>query len=343
MTANRILTVKLLPRRVVLALLLPAALLSGCGGDDADGEGGESSLSRPAPPATDFPTTQGQSLEQVLGNASGQGPVVSPAARVLRLGENRFPFGVFSVERDQITGAEVAIYAAPRNVQGPAIGPFPARIESLETEAAFVARSTAADPDAGKAIYVSDVPLDKRGAWTFAALVKEGDGFTGTVVPAPSEVGEFNPVDVGEKAPSVSTPTADEVGDIAEIDTRLPASTMHASDLQDVLGKKPVVLSFATPALCQTRLCGPVIDVAEQVKRDAEVEGRDVAFIHQEIYNDNDINKGTRPQVQAYRLPSEPWVYVIDRDGTVSAAIEGAYSVEELQAAVDEVAPAGAS
>ena len=200
----------------------PRPLLAGagCGGDDGDDEG-DSSISRPAPAASDFPAAQGQSLEQVLGNATGQGPVVSPAARVLRVGENRFPFGVFTVEREQITGAEVAIYAAPKNVQGPAIGPFPARIESLETEAAFVARSTAADPDSGKAVYVSEVPLEKPGAWTFAALVKEGDGFTGTVVPAPSEVGQFDPVDVGDRAPSVSTPTADEVADIAEIDTRV--------------------------------------------------------------------------------------------------------------------------
>jgi len=103
------------------------------------------------------------------------------------------------------------------------------------------------------------------------------------------------------------------------------------------------VLLFATPALCTSRVCGPVVDVAEQVKRDVEVDGGDVAFIHQEIYVDNDINKGTRPQVNAYRLPSEPWLYVMDRDGKVSTLIEGAFSVEELQAAVDKVAPAGAS
>ena len=34
---------------------------------------------------------------------------------------------------------------------------------------------------------------------------------------------------------------------------------------------------------------------------------------------------------------------MIDRDGKVSTVIEGAFSVEELQAAVDKVAPPGAS
>ena len=334
-------------RRAAMAAALASgalalALVAGCGDDD-DGGDEPSSASRPAPPATDFPAAEGQSLEQVLANASSQGPVISPAARVLTVGDNRFPFGVFTVEREQITTAEVAIYAAPKNLQGPAEGPFPARIESLETEPAFVAESTAADPDAGKVVYVSDVPLEQPGKWSFAALVKEGDGFSGSLIATPSLVGEFDPVAVGEKAPVVSTLTTDDVADVAEIDTRVPASTMHDEDLADVLGEKPVVLSFATPALCQSRICGPVVDVAEQVKRD--VAGEDVAFIHQEIYVDNDIQKGSRPQVEAYRLPSEPWLYVIDRDGKVSTVIEGAYSVEELRAAVDKVtaSPAGSS
>ena len=229
--------------------------------------------------------------------------MVSPAARVLRVGENRFPFGVFTVGREQITGARGRHLRGPRRTSR---APRSARSRRGSSRSRPRPPSSPAPPPPtptpGKAIYVSDIPLDKPGAWTFAALVKEGDGFTGTVVPAPSQVGQFDPVDVGDKAPSVSTPTADEVNDIAEIDTRVPASTMHDVDLQDVLGKKPVVLSFATPALCQSRICGPVIDVAEQVKRDAEVDGRDVAFIHQEIYNENDINKGTRPQVE--RLPA---------------------------------------
>jgi hypothetical protein len=96
-----------------------------------------------------------------------------------------------------------------------------------------------------------------------------------------------------------------------------------------------VVLLFATPALCQTRICGPVVDEAEQVKRDF---GDEVAFIHMEVYNDNDLSKGPRPQMRAFKLPSEPWLFVIDRNGIVRTAIEGAFSVEELEAAVRAVA-----
>ncbi len=321
--------------RALAATALAAAMLAGCGGTSDDGNG---SADRPAPNPADFPSAKGKTLQQVLSASSGEGPVVSPAARVLRPGENRFAFGVFSVGHDQITDAQVAIYAAPgAGIEGPAVGPFTARIEDLSTEPAFRAETTSSDPDAAQAIYITQIPLDKPGAWTFGALVKEGDGYTGSLLPTPSEVGQFDPPDVGDPAPKVHTPTADEVADISEIDTRVPPDDMHDEDLSDVLGRKPVVLLFATPQLCQSRICGPVVDVAEQVKREF---GDRVAFIHQEVYNDNDINKGVRPQMRAYRLPSEPWLFVIDRSGKVSTVIEGAFSVGELEGAVRRVAGA---
>jgi hypothetical protein len=320
--------------RALTATAIAAVLLAGCGGGSDDE--GNGSRDRPAPSPADFPAAKGKTLQQVLSASSGEGPVVSPAARVLRQGDNRFAFGVFSLDHAQITDAQVAVYAAPgAGLEGPAIGPFTARIEDLSTEPAFRAETTSSDPDAAQAIYITQIPLAKPGAWTFAALVKEEDGYSGSLLPTPSEVGQFDPPEVGDPAPSVHTPTADEVADISEIDTRVPPDDMHDEDLADVLGRKPVVLLFATPQLCQSRICGPVVDVAEQVKREF---GDRVAFIHQEVYNDNEINKGVRPQMRSYRLPSEPWLFVIDRSGKVSIVIEGAFSVGELQDAVSRVA-----
>jgi hypothetical protein len=318
--------------RAAAALALAALAFAGCGGSD-DGEG---TRNRPAPPAADFPAAQGKTLEQVLSASSGEGPVVSPAARVLREGNNRFPFGVFTLGHEQIADAQVAIYAAPgAGLSGPAIGPFPARIVDLTTEPAFRAKTTTDDPDAAQVAYVSEIPLNRPGPWSFGALTKEGDSFKGSLLPTEGEVGQFDTPAPGDEAPMVHTPTADQVPDISEIDTRVPPSDMHTDDLADVLGKKPVVLLFATPALCQSRVCGPVVDVAAQVKRDF---GDRVAFIHQEIYENNSINDGPRPQVEAYRLPSEPWLFVIDRNGRVSTAIEGPFGVGELEAAVRRVA-----
>jgi hypothetical protein len=319
---------------LLIAAALAAALLAGCGDDEGGGEG---NASRPAPDPAEFPAADGRSLGEVLSEGTQGDLVVQPAGGVLRVGENRYGVGVFTTARDQVTDAEMAIYAAPGNdLKGPAIGPFTTRVEDLTTESAFTARTTSEDPDAAKVVYVTDIPLDKPGPWTFGALVKDGAGFTTSLIPAPYPVGQFDreiPA-VGDPAPKISTPTADEVADISEIDTRTPPSTQHEEDLADVLGKKPAVLLFATPSLCQSRVCGPVVDVAEQVKRDY---GDRVAFIHQEVFVDNDLSKGTRPQLKAYNLPSEPWLFVIDGRGKVSTVIEGAYSVDELEAAVQKV------
>ena len=124
---------------------------------------------------------------------------------------------------------------------------------------------------------------------------------------------------------------ADAGGDVASIDTRLPPSSMHDADFADVLGKKPVVLLFATPQLCQSRVCGPVVDVAEQVKASS---GDDVEFIHMEIFNNNRIDDGVRPQMVAFHLQTEPWLFVFDRSGKVAARIEGAFSERELKDAI---------
>jgi hypothetical protein len=317
---------------VAIALPLAVALVAGCGGSD----NGTGSRSKPAPAVSEFPSAQGQTLRQIVLSAKGgQGPVVSPAAGYFHLGTNRFPFGVFTTGREQITNATVALYAAPgRGVDGQAIGPFPARIEDLTTQPSFQAKTTADDPAAAQVAYVSDIPFDKPGPWEFAALIKSGGSFQYSLLPSPNPVGDYPMPQVGQKTPVIHTLTAGEVSNISQIDTRVPPDDMHSDNFADVVGKEPVVLLFATPALCQSRVCGPVTDIAEQVKQQY---GDKVAFIHQEIYNNNRINDGPRPQMTAFHQNTEPWAYVIDRTGKVSTVLQGPFSVQELQSAVQKV------
>lgn len=305
--------------------------------------------SHPAPPASEFPTAEG-TLADVFRRAGAESSlVVLPTQEVFDRGTDRYAFGVFTAGKEQVTDAKVALYFA-HGADGRALGPYPARIESLATKPAFIAQTTGQDPAAAKVVYVTDsAPLAAKGEWRVLALVREGGKLAATLMPS-AVVGHFvqatrgfpkstaNPPDVGQRAPDVHTPTPAEVGgDLAKIDTRIPPDDMH-EDLATVLGRKPVVLVFATPQFCQSRICGPVVDEEEQVK---QVYGDRVAFIHMEIYNENNPAKGVRPQVRAYRLPSEPWTFVIDRHGIVSARFEGALSVREMEAAVAEVAGGG--
>jgi hypothetical protein len=59
-----------------------------------------------------------------------------------------------------------------------------------------------------------------------------------------------------------------------------------------------------------------------------------VRFTHVEIYTDNDPAQGQNRWVREWRLPSEPWVFAVGRDGRVKGRFEASVSVAELAAAV---------
>jgi hypothetical protein len=41
--------------------------------------------------------------------------------------------------------------------------------------------------------------------------------------------------------------------------------------------------------------------------------------------------------VRAFHLPSEPWLFAINRKGIVQAVVEGAFGVERMTKVVEEV------
>ena len=322
-----------------LLLVLLALVLTGCGGDDG-GSGAEDAAAETTEQADvellDFPRGDDKTIRALRADRP-EGAVFAPSVGTLRVGENRIGFALFDVSRKQVTPAQVALYVARPDGTG-LRGPYVARKESLRVKPQFQSRQTQADLDDVDTFWTANVPFPRRGRYVVTALAQIEDELV-TTSQFEMRAGDDGPPDVGEKAVRVHTETPEDVGgDLAQIDTRIPPlRELHDTDLADVLGKKPVVLAFATPQLCQTRVCGPVVDVVAQVR--AQTEG--VEFIAQEIYIDNDINKGFRPQVGQWRLPTEPWTFVIGADGRIVQRFEGAVSVRELQAAVDKVAPRG--
>jgi hypothetical protein len=316
----------------LLAALMLTGLVSACGDSDESTD-----ASTAAPKASDFPGPDGRSIDELMADYPvDDNLVIAPSQLVYTTDSDRFGFGVFTVDHSQVTDAEVALYAAPPG-DGPARGPYPAAVESLATDPGFTAQTTSQDPDAAKDVYIADVDLDQPGEWRVLALVRGDEGeFASATLAGPVVVRRDDPIpDVGDRAPVIHTPTVDDVGNVERIDTRIPPDTMHDVDFADVVGEQPIVLVMATPALCQTRVCGPVVDIAEQVKNERP---DDAAYIHMEIWNDNDIQKGARPQVLAYHLRTEPWLFVIDANGRISTRIEGAFSPAELNQALDRVA-----
>ena len=92
------------------------------------------------------------------------------------------------------------------------------------------------------------------------------------------------------------------------------------------------MLLFATPQLCQSRVCGPVVDIEMQMKDEF---GNKLAWIHEEVYRNNQVNDGLRPQLRAFHLQTEPWLFTLDRQGRVAARMEGSFGVNAFRNAVE--------
>ena len=310
----------------LLIALLPV-MVAGCGdsGDDSD------SAAPPPAKAKDFPDPSGKTIAQ-LRKGLGPGPILSPSVSLLEPGMNRVGFGLFDRNRKQLVDAPAALYVAPIKGGEPVRGPFPAHFESLAVKPQFESEGVKADPDAATSVYVADVRFPKAGDYEVLGVVELDDNLVAAERVGLRVVKDGKVPEVGEPAIDIHTPTeADVAGDLSQIDTRVPPDTQHEVDFADVLGQKPIVLLFATPALCQSRVCGPVVDIAEQVK--SSYEG-DADFIHMEIYNDNELDKGFREQVVKWHLPTEPWVFTVNSEGKIAARIEGAFSARELEAAI---------
>lgn len=335
-------------RRPLAVALTVAALLAGCGGGSSDGGGKEGAAPSPRGPsssalrtkldeatkvtASSFQPAGGRTLRQVADSLDGTGPQVSFATQTLVPGSSRrLAFGVIDAKTGFVY-APTAIYLA-RSENAKALGPFPAPADLLLTDAPFRSQNAATESDPFAAIYETTVPLAKPGRYPVLAVSVIGGKRVGAAGLITVTAASQDPIpDIGEQAPRVATDTlASAGGDATRIDTRVPPSDMHDVSLKDALGKKPVALLFATPQLCQSRVCGPVVDIAAQLKK---TYGNRMTFIHQEVYKDNDVSQGLRRPLQDFKLRTEPWLFIMDRTGRITARLEGSFGFRAFEAAI---------
>jgi hypothetical protein len=218
------------------------------------------------------------------------------------------------------------VYLAP-DAQSPVIGPFTATWRSLEVPGAKF------DPGIPHAVWVSKIPLPAAGPYYLVAKYtvdgKARSANTGLNV----QPVESTPA-VGAAAPKSATPTLKSSnGDLAALTTADPPdrSLLEYSVADSLAAHKAFVVTFATPKFCQSRICGPIVDIVLDVQK--RMAATPMRFIHAEIYKGNDPAAGPAQWVTEWGLVSEPWVFVVDAKGTITAKFEGGVTADELEAA----------
>jgi hypothetical protein len=323
-------------RGPIVSILAAACLaLGACSGPGASpspsGPTGSGTACGTAPAPADLsawgPTTTSTSVIPVL--IANPGELVCGANRVLFsfIDDANRPIG--SPERS----ASVTIYDLGRDPG-----------KAIQTgEATFV---WAIVNDRG--IYVANLTFPEAGTYGIEFKTQLGSAAPDSMRMTFDVQRSSGVVRVGDHAPATKTPTvADAGGDASKISTDpSPDPALYQVSVDQALSThKPFVVIFATPKFCTTAQCGPTL---ERIKPFV-ARYPTVAFIHVEPYKlkladatlqaDLDASGGLQQTdvTAAWGLLSEPWVFVVDRDGVVRGSFELIFSDAELTASLDAV------
>lgn len=189
-----------------------------------------------------------------------------------------------------------------------------------------------------RGVYAAETDFDRAGFWQVELTARiDGKERKGTgafavseshVVPAPGD-----PAIASENL-TLSSADAPKAG----IDSRagggaeVPDPSLHSTTVAAALAAgRPAVVVFSTPVYCQSRFCGPVTDVVEEL---AGVYGDRASFVHIEIWRDFQgkvINKAAAEWLLRDGDLNEPWVYVVGADGRITARFDNVVNRFELE------------
>jgi hypothetical protein len=263
-----------------------------------------------------------------------------PVNAEIVVGENRMLFNVLDRQNQSIASADTAVTLRFFELASDRTQP------EVDTQATF----TPTIPGR-PGLYRATVAFDAAGEWGVEAVATEPGGSrrSGRFVFSVRESGTTP--QIGAAAPSSETPTAATPEEIAKISTDDdPDPDFYRQSIADALAaRQPFAVVFATPAFCASATCAPTLDLFKSTA--ADFKGR-LAFIHVEPYELQEVDGGLRPVLSEqnlpvsvpatveWGLPTEPYIFVVDASGKVTAKFEGIAAADELTAAFQEaVAP----
>ena len=266
----------------------------------------------------------------IKGPVSPDGLQVIFATPDLGVGENRVGFVVTSADAlVREPAAAVSIFYFPgEDSEG-----------QLKQTALAVFRLW---PYGTRGLYTTRLAFDEPGHWRMDITVLDTEG-PGRRAQLSFEVEQTtSALGVGSPAVKSRNKTLDDVERISQLTT----GSLHDPELyqttiaESVTGGLPTVVVMASPAFCTNAVCGPQVDVLQQLK---DMYKGQANFIHVDFYDNPEEIQGDlsrarlSPTVVEWGLPSSEWSFVIDKQGIVSARFESFATLEELEQALLEV------
>ena len=249
--------------------------------------------------------------------------VVASSPGSVGVGEQRVLVAVIDPSTDQYLAApDVEVTATLRDRIGSPLGEYEGGFVWIVPEVR------------GMYVFYMDIP----GPGTFQITVTS-DAFNVAGPVGLVTVEDPTVVTIGDDAPRSDTRTIanNDISDITSDPN--PDAAFYELSVADAVGAGPTVIVFATPAWCTSQACGPLLDQVKALSPNYP----DLNYVHVEVYENIHVSSFDDlelvPAVAEWALPAEPWVFVTDSNGLVSASFEGVASDAELADAFATVSP----
>ena len=282
-------------------------ILAGCGG----GEAGSTASAEGA-----------ASIQAQLATDQAEDSELAFATSDFAMGVDRVAFALVRKDGRLVEGRLATVQVAPGGLTEKPTQRVPARFEPAGVR----------EEGGIGGLYVARIRFDEPRR--YGLLVETADGAIQGYATVDVKAQSASPA-VGSNAPASDTPTLRDAPAEEITTARPPDTTLLRYSVREALrAKKPFVVVFATPAFCESRTCGPTVEVVDEVRRRIGDRAR---FIHVEVFEKNDPKRGVNKWMHEWSLPSEPWVFVVDGRGVIRDKFEGLASVRELETAVRQV------
>lgn len=308
--------------RLAATLIAAVALITGCGTDEPDNNATSPTLDIAAETAS-FDLAAGVDQRYLLGLFATEGGSIIDGTITLdfETADNGEPETINDVEATYVP-------VAGFDQRSPSDTPH------------------VAEPGEGTGAYQADsVTFPRPGNWQVTATV-EIDRETIRVTDAFEVLAERIVPGPGDPAPRSLNRLPGEAGveptaiDSRAADGQVPDPELHTMTVAASIDSgRPTMVVVSTPTYCVSRFCGPITDTIDELR---ESYSPNVNFVHLEVWDDYEESVVTKAAAE-WIFPNgleggggnEPWVFLIDGNGTITQRWDNVTNETQLRAALD--------
>jgi hypothetical protein len=259
----------------------------------------------------------------------------------------RVQVGIFNSTQNEgvqlVTSGSIGLSLKPSEGSGTPISGTATYVPAPGTGGENAGTPALTSPDVARGVYqFENVTFDSPGIWQADVNVTVA-GSSLTVSTSFSVLRAPSLPAPGQAALKTENLTMSSDADPASIDSRasgsnpIPDPDLHKMTIAAAIAlHEPALVLFSTPVYCTSQMCGPDTEALQQIEQSGP---KDAAYIHVEIWKDfqkSVVNQAAADWLYRDDNLTEPWLFLIGRDGKIVDRWGPLFDVGEVQTELEQ-------